>query len=90
MQPARLKSFVEASTGKQNLNTLIDSFWYLKRPRLRCLQNFMVVGCQLIDASHWQIRAHSEQAVRDFKKELGLNSSIRVGVRENFMAMRLG
>ena len=48
------------------------------------LQKFMAVGCQLIDASHWQIRAHSEQAVRNVKKEIGLDSSIRVGARESF------
>ena len=44
----------------------------------------MAVGCQLIDASHWQIRAYNEQAVRDIKKELRLDSSIRVGCRERF------
>ena len=82
-EPARLKSFVEIFTGKQNLNTSSIHFG-IKETQIEMLQNFMVVGCQLIDASHWQIRAHSEQAVRDFKKELGLNSSIRVGVRENF------
>ena len=48
------------------------------------LQQFVTVGCQLIDASHWQIRAHSEHAVRDIKKELRLDSSIRVGARESF------
>lgn len=82
-EPARLKSFVEIFTDKQNLNTSSIHFG-IKETQIEILQNFMVVGCQLIDASHWQIRAHSEQAVRDFKKELGLNSSIRVGVRENF------
>ena len=82
-EPARLKSFVEIFTGKQSLNTSSIHFG-IKETQIEMLQNFMVVGCQLIDASHWQIRAHSEQAVRDFKKELGLNSSIRVGVRENF------
>ena len=51
---------------------------------MEMLLNFMAVGCQLIDASHWQIRAHSEQAVRDIKKELGLDSSIRIGIRESF------
>ena len=44
----------------------------------------MLVGCQLIDASHWQVRAHSEQAVRDIKKDLRLYSQIRKGARQNF------
>ena len=81
--PARLKLFVEIFTGKQNLNTSSIHFG-IKETQIEMLQNFMVVGCQLIDASHWQIRAHSEKAVRDFKKELGLNSAIRIGARESF------
>ena len=48
------------------------------------LQQFMTAGCQLIDASHWQIRAHSEQAARNIKKDLGLDSSMRIGARESF------
>ncbi|MCG3858069.1 site-specific integrase [Psychrobacter sp. Ps2] len=82
-EPARLKSFVEIFTGKQNLSTSSIHFG-IKKTQIEMLQNFMAVGCQLIDASHWQIRAHSEQAVRDIKKELGLDSSIRVGAREVF------
>ncbi|WP_352309020.1 tyrosine-type recombinase/integrase [Psychrobacter sp. W2-37-MNA-CIBAN-0211] len=82
-EPARLKSFVEVFTGKQNLNTSSIHFG-IKETQIEMLQNFMVVGCQLIDASYWQIRAHSEQAVRDIKKELGLDSLIRVGARESF------
>ncbi len=82
-EPARLKLFVEIFTGKQNLNTSSIHFG-IKEAQSEMLQNFMTVGCQLIDASHWQIRAHSEQAVRNIKKELGLDSAIRVGARENF------
>ncbi|WLP93347.1 tyrosine-type recombinase/integrase [Psychrobacter sp. M13] len=82
-EPARLKLFVELFADKNNLNTSSIHFG-IKETQLKMLQQFVTIGCQLIDASYWQIRAHSEQAVRDFKKELGLNSSIRVGVRENF------
>ena len=82
-EPARLKSFVGIFTGKKNLNTSSIHFG-IKETQLKMLQQFMEVGCQLIDASHWRIRAHSEQAVRDIKKELGLNSSIRIGARESF------
>lgn len=82
-EPARLKLFVKIFTGKQNLSTSSIHFG-IKEAQSEMLQNFMTVGCQLIDASHWQIRAHSEQAVRNIKKELGLDSAIRVGARENF------
>jgi hypothetical protein len=81
--PDELKLFVEIFTGKQNLNTSSIHFG-IKEIQLEVLQNFMAVGCQLIDASHWQVRAHSEQAARDIKKYLGLDSSIRIGARERF------
>ena len=82
-EPARLKLFVDIFTDKQNLNTSSTHFG-IKEAQIEMLQQFVTVGCQLIDASHWQIRAHSEQAVRDIKKELGLDSLIRVGARESF------
>ncbi|MGM8890699.1 site-specific integrase [Psychrobacter sp. 1Y1] len=82
-EPARLKSFVEIFTGKQNLNVSSIHFG-IKETQLEMLQQFVTIGCQLTDAGHWQIRAHSEQAARNVKKELGLDSSIRVGARENF------
>ena len=82
-KPDELKLFVDIFTDKQNLNTSSIHFG-IKEAQIEMLQQFVRVGCQLIDASHWQIRAHSEQAVRDIKKELGLDSSIRVGARESF------
>lgn len=81
--PDRLKSFADIFADKHNLNTSSIHFG-IKETQIEMLQQFMTVGCQLVDASHWQIRAHSEQAVRDIKKELGLDSSIRVGARESF------
>ena len=82
-EPARLKSFVEIFTGKQNLSTSSIHFG-IKKTQIEMLQNFMAVGCQLIDASHWQIRANSEHAARNIKKNLGIDSSIRIGARESF------
>ena len=82
-EPARLKLFVEIFADKNNLNTSSIHFG-IKETQLKMLQQFVTVGCQLIDASYWQIRAHSEQAVRNVKKELELDSSIRVGARESF------
>ncbi|MGP5174320.1 tyrosine-type recombinase/integrase [Psychrobacter immobilis] len=82
-EPARLKSFVEIFADKHNLNTSSIHFG-IKETQLKMLQQFVTVGCQLIDISHWQIRAHSEQAARDVKKDLGLDSSIRIGARESF------
>ena len=82
-EPARLKSFVKIFTGKQNLSTSSIHFG-IKEAQIEMLQHFVTVGCQLIDVSCWQIRAHSEQAARNVKKELGLDSSIRIGARESF------
>ena len=82
-KPDGLKLFVDIFTDKQNLKTSSIHFG-VKKVQIEMLKHFVKVGCQLIDASHWQIRAHSEQAVRDIKKELGLDSSIRVGYRERF------
>jgi len=81
--PARLKLFAEVFKDKQNLNTSSIHFG-IKETQLKMLQQFIAVGCQLTDAGRWQIRAHSEQAVRDIKKELGLDSAIRIGARESF------
>jgi integrase len=78
-----LQDFVKIFTVKQNLNTSSIHFG-AKEAQIEMLQQFVIAGCQLIDTSHWQIRAHSEQAVRNVKKELGLDSSIRVGARESF------
>ena len=81
--PDELKLFVDIFTDKQNLNTSSTHFG-IKKAQIEMLQQFVTVGCQLTDAGHWQIRAHSEQAARDIKKELGLDSSIRIGARERF------
>lgn len=81
--PDELKLFIDIFAGKQNFSTSSIHFG-IKKSQLEMLQQFVTVGCQLIDASHWQIRAHNEQAVRDIKKKLGLNISIRVGARKNF------
>ncbi|MGP4963807.1 tyrosine-type recombinase/integrase [Psychrobacter celer] len=81
--PDELKLFIDIFAGKQNFSTSSIHFG-IKKSQLEMLQHFVTVGCQLIDASHWQIRAHNEQAVRDIKKELGLDISICVGARKNF------
>jgi len=81
--PDELKLFVDIFTDKQNLSASSIHFG-TKETQSEMLQLFVKVGCQMIDASHWQVRAHSEQAVRDIKKNLGLDSSIRIGARERF------
>ncbi|MDX2374425.1 tyrosine-type recombinase/integrase [Psychrobacter sp. PP-21] len=81
--PDELKLFIDIFAVKQNFSTSSIHFG-IKKSQLEMLHLFVTVGCQLIDASHWQIRAHSEQAVRDIKKGLGLDSAIRVGTRKNF------
>ncbi|WP_201574577.1 tyrosine-type recombinase/integrase [Psychrobacter sp. H8-1] len=82
-EPDELQNFVKIFSIKQNLNTSSIHFG-IKENQLEMLQQFVTVGCQLIDASHWQVRTHSEQAARDIKKDLGLDSSIRIGARESF------
>lgn len=81
--PEKLRMFIEIFAHKHNLNNSSIHFG-IKETQLEMLQSFMLVGCQLIDANHWQVRAYSEQAVSDVKKDLSLNSSIRVGARESF------
>ena len=81
--PEKLRMFIEIFARKHNLNNSSIHFG-IKETQLEMLQSFMLVGCQLIDASHWQVRAYSEQAVSDVKKDLSLNSLIRVGARESF------
>ena len=81
--PKKLRMFIEIFAHKQNLNNSSIHFG-IKEAQLEILQSFILVGCQLIDASHWQVRAYSEQAVSDVKKDLSLSSSIRVGARESF------
>nr|WP_313976265.1 tyrosine-type recombinase/integrase [uncultured Psychrobacter sp.] len=81
--PDELKLFIDIFAVKQNFSTSSIHFG-IKKSQLEMLHLFVTVGCQLIDASHWQIRAYSEQAVRDIKKGLGLDSAIRVGTRKNF------
>ena len=81
--PEKLGVFIEIFAHKHNLNNSSIHFG-IKEAQLEMLQSFMLVGCQLIDASHWQVRAYSEQVVSDVKKDLSLNSLIRVGARENF------
>ena len=81
--PEKLRMFIEIFARKHNLNNSSIHFG-IKETQLEMLQSFMLAGCQLIDASHWQVRAYSEQAVSDVKKDLSLNSLIRVGARESF------
>ncbi|MGP9710501.1 tyrosine-type recombinase/integrase [Psychrobacter sp. AOP29-E1-7] len=81
--PARLKLFAKTFADKQNLNTSSINFG-IKEIQLQMLKKFMIAGCEIIDASHWQIRACSEQAARNIKKELELDSAIRVGARKKF------
>ena len=81
--PEKLRVFIEIFAHKHNLNNSSIHFG-IKETQIEMLQSFMLVGCQLIDANHWQVRTYSEQVVSDVKKDLGLNSSIRVGARESF------
>ena len=73
-----------APTGHKNqkvLVTALDRAYQMSIDDSDRLESFMNI---FSNASHWQIRAYSEQAVRNVKKELGLDSLIRIGARENF------
>ncbi len=81
--PEALIKFVEIFSNKQNLNSSSLHFG-IKQHQKKILQQFVAVGCQLINASHWQIRASSEKAVTDLKHSLSLDNQIRTGSRLNF------
>jgi hypothetical protein len=79
----QLKLFIKIFALKQNIKISSVQFG-IKPDQLQILKEFMAVGCQLIDSSHWQIRASSEKAVTNLKKELGIDSQVGIGSRENF------
>lgn len=81
--PEQLRMFIEIFAHKHNFKTSSMQFG-IKSDQLEILKEFMEFGCQLIDSSHWQIRASSEQAVVDLKKKLGIDRKVRIGSRENF------
>ncbi len=81
--PEQLKLFIKIFALKQHIKISSVQFG-IKPNQLQILKEFMTLGCQLIDSSHWQIRASSEKAVTDLKKELGIDSQVRIGSRENF------
>ncbi|MGE6573260.1 hypothetical protein [Psychrobacter namhaensis] len=82
-EPARLKLFVEIFADKHNFKTSSIQFG-IKSDQLETFKEFMEFGCKLIDPSHWQIRASSEQAVIDLKNKLGIDRKVRIGSRKNF------
>ena len=81
--PEQLRMFVEIFARKNNTHTSSIHFG-VKNKQLELLQSCIVIGCQLIDSSHWQIRASNEKAVTDLKKTLGIDSQMRIGSREKF------
>lgn len=82
-EPARLKLFAEVFADKHNFKTSSIQFG-IKSDQLETFKEFMEFGCKLIDPSHWQIRASSEQAVIDLKNKLGIDRKVRIGSRKNF------
>ncbi|MBD7947553.1 site-specific integrase [Psychrobacter communis] len=82
-EPNELQEFVEIFTVKQNPLTSSIHFG-IKDSQLKLLKMFVETGCRLVDSSHWQIRSSNEQKVRNIKKQLGLDSQIRTGARQNF------
>ena len=81
--PEALRIFVEIFSNKQSFNSSSLHFG-IKQSQKELLKQFLDVGCQLINASHWQIRASSEKAVTDLKQSLSLDSQIRIGSRLNY------
>ncbi|WP_201566956.1 site-specific integrase [Psychrobacter immobilis] len=82
-EPELLQDFVKIFSDKQNY-AMSSIHFGIKDSQLKMLIVFLEIGCRLVDSLHWQIRSNSEQAVRDIKKELGLDSQIRTGARQNF------
>ncbi|MFT0772546.1 tyrosine-type recombinase/integrase [Psychrobacter aquimaris] len=81
--PEALRTFVRVFSKKQNINSSSLNFG-IKQNQKELIKQFFDVGCQLINASHWQIRASSEQAVTELKQSLSLDNQIRTGSRQNF------
>lgn len=81
--PEALRTFVRVFSKKQNINSSSLNFG-IKQNQKELIKQFLDVGCQLINASHWQIRASSEQAVTELKQSLSLDNQIRTGSRQNF------
>lgn len=81
--PEALRMFVEIFSNKQSFNSSSLHFG-IKQSQNELLKQFLNVGCQIINASHWQIRASSEKAVTDLKQSLGLDNQIRIGSRLNY------
>ncbi|WP_201525897.1 site-specific integrase [Psychrobacter frigidicola] len=86
--PENLRRFIEIFSAKQNIKPSSIHFG-VKKSQLDTLKEFIDIGCQLIGPSHWQIRSDSEQAVRKLKKELELDSRIRIGSRENYQGFEV-
>ena len=80
--------FVEIFSNKQSYNSSSLHFG-IKQNQKELLKQFLDVGCQIINASHWQIRASSEKAVTDLKQSLGLDNQIRIGSRLNYHGYEL-
>lgn len=81
--PEALRMFVDIFSNKQSINSSSLNFG-IKQNQKEFLKQFLDVGCQIINASHWQIRASSEKAVTDLKQSLGLDNQIRIGSRLNY------
>lgn len=81
--PEALRTFVEIFSNKQSFNSSSLHFG-IKPKQAEMLKHFLDVGCQIINASHWQIRASSEKAVTDLKQSLGLDNQIQIGSRLNY------
>lgn len=86
--PEALRTFVEIFSNKQSFNSSSLHFG-IKPKQAEILKHFLDVGCQIINASHWQIRASSEKAVTDLKQSLGLDNQIRIGSRLNYHGYEL-
>ncbi|MGR3900137.1 site-specific integrase [Psychrobacter sp. 1176_08] len=82
-EPDQLKMFVEIFVAKQNIKTSSIHFG-IKPSEIKMLEQFLEVGCKLINALHWQIRASGENEVTQLKRCLKLDSQIRTGSRQNF------
>lgn len=82
-EPDSLRHFEQIFSSKQNSNTSSIHFG-TKSSQVDLLAQFLKVGCQLIDASHWQIRSDSEEAVTELKRQHELDNRIRTGARKNY------
>ncbi len=82
-EPEKLKRFVAIFASRHDLKKSFLKFGG-KPAQQEIMSEFVKIGCELIDAHRWQIRAGDKEKVKFFKTKFKLDNKIKVGERKNF------